>query len=451
MGRVDHDTLRRRRFAGLCLLAAFLAAGLALNGWTLTPMWSVLAPDEGEFVAGDPFDEWIYAVCDGERQQITVGRDGRLAGADGLASLRRVRFPDWCGLPTVDNPDLKAWQGQLARLQSLTGTPGVPARRILDAAREMPISYLYLEPLSAWIHADYSNAVAFLDALAERPMRFDHPNHAVVLARQQAFSGLIDDALQIAASRDVAGDRLERWLSSSQIAGRGRALQRLLAAGPPEGGASAAMLEHLESVPLAQRGEAYSTLAPRLVHDGRYAALLTEQLRHLPPHTRSFAVRQMLSRPDVSTQLPIALLSSFGSLFDHAGPDAHLDVFIALADKLQDEPGAAALLTSHLRDIPGMQRRLAANHLLRLDGAGESDFALTVIRALGDFHPISRPKLAQTVIQSPQFDDPAVQEACLLAVRLQMRGRERDELFLAMLHHPALAPELQASIRAELG
>lgn len=445
-------TLRRRRLAGLCALAVFLMVGYALNGWTVTPIWTLLQSNEGTFAAGDPYGDWIYAVCDGEQQQVTVSRSGRLEGAAALDSLRTVRFPNWCDLPIVDNPDLAEWQAQLSRLEALTGNPGSSGAEILNVAREMPVSYLYLKPISAWIHSDYSNAAAFLDAVAERPMHFDHFDRNIVRARRQAFSGLIEDALESAASRDVAPERLERWLAEEQIvAGSSTLLQRLASMPDLTPAAAAMILERLEAVPRTTRAELYATLAPRLVHEDRFAALLAEQLRLLPTPSRSVNARRLLMLPEASPQFAIALLAEFRRSLGHESPDAQLDVFMAIASKLRDEPAAPLLLTRHLRDLQGMQRRMAATYLLSLDESDESAFTLGVLRAFSDFHPLSRSKVVYAVMQSPQFHDRVVQEACLLAVRLQMQGPERQELLSAMLRHRELDEDLLSRIRAELG
>jgi hypothetical protein len=126
-------------------------------------------------------------------------------------------------------------------------------------------------------------------------------------------------------------------------------------------------------------------------------------------------------------------------------------VFMVIASKLRDEREAPLLLTRHLKSIPGIQRRLAATHLLSLDDAGETAFALAVLRSVADLHPISRPKVVYTVMHAEQFQDRRVQEACLLAIRLELSGPEKQELLSAMLSHQALDNELHARILFELG
>jgi hypothetical protein len=124
---------------------------------------------------------------------------------------------------------------------------------------------------------------------------------------------------------------------------------------------------------------------------------------------------------------------------------------MAIADKLKGEREAPILLTMHLRDLPDMQRRMAATYLLGLDTAGQTDFAMSVLRAFPDLHPVSRPKVVYAVMQSAQFGERAVQEACLLAVQLQVRGVERQELLAAMWSHRDLAGDLRSKIGAALG
>jgi hypothetical protein len=154
-------------------------------------------------------------------------------------------------------------------------------------------------------------------------------------------------------------------------------------------------------------------------------------------------------QPDASPELPLALLGDFRNLFGR-GNDA-LDVFMAIADRLAHSDGAPVLLTTHLKDLADMERRMAATYLLGLDGPGETAYALGVLRAFSDLHPISRPKVLYAIMLSGQFQDRAVQEACVLAVQLEVRGPEQQELLTALLRHQALDGELQSRIRAIVG
>ena len=444
------NTLRRRRLVGLGIIAALVLGSLAMGDSLFTPIWTLF--DDGAertYLVGDPFDEWVYVVCDGERQQITVSQDGRLAGAAALGTLRRARFQDTCDLPMVDSPDLANWQSQLAHLQALTQAPGSAATEILDAARKMPVSVLYLRPLSEWIRGDSSKAAEFLDAIAREPMRFDDWNPIIVRTRQNNFSKLIGTALDHAASHDIAPERLETWLRSDQIVGSEQALRKLAGMPGVSNRALSATLERLDTVPTDQRGELFSAVASRLVHDGQYAALLSKQLGLLPHETRFVAARQLLAQPDASVQFPIALLADFRRQFRSA--DSQLDLFTTIAAKLENEAEAPLLLTMHLKDLADMQRRMAATYLLSLDEADETAFTLAVLRSFAELHPISRPKVVYAVMQSPQFHDRAVQEACLLAIRLQTQGPEQQELLGAMLRHRDLANDLQPEIGADLG
>jgi len=443
-------TLRRRRLVGVGMLAALVLASLAMGNSLFTPIWTLFDGDGAQrtYLVGDPFDEWVYVVCDGEQQQITVSQDGRLAGAAALGTLRRERFQDTCDLPKVDSPDLANWQAQMTRLQALTQAPGSSATEILDAARKMPVSVLYLRPLSEWIRGDSLKAAEFLDAVAREPMRFDDWNPIIVRTRQNNFAKLIGTALDQAASHDIAPDRLETWLRSDQIVGSEQALRKLAGVPGASNRALSATLERLDTIPTEQRGELFSAVASRLVHDGQYAALLSKQLDLLPRETRFVAARALLAQPDASTQFPIALLADFRQFH---GADSQLDLFTKVADKLKNETEAPLLLTMHLKDLADMQRRMAATYLLSLDEAGETAFSLAVLRSFAELHPISRPKVVYAVMQSPQFHDRAVQEACLLAIRLQTQGAEQQELLGAMLRHRDLANDLQPEIGADLG
>jgi hypothetical protein len=440
--------LRRRRRVGLLALVGFLFVAFAINGWRINPIWTVFENSEGTFAAGDPYREWIYAVCDGEEQQVTVLRDGQLQGAAGLDSLRTVRFPNWCdGLPTVDNPELADWQAQLSRLQALTASSGT-APPILDAAERMPLSVLYLKPLADWIGGDRAHALSFLDTVAERPMRLDHPNAAIARARREYFSDLVGSAVDTAARGEIAPERIERWLASSQIESSGPALQKLARAEGVDDDARAKMLERLGTLAREQRNDFYMALAPDLVHDGQYAALLDKQLGLLPREARFAAAQQLLTRSDASVEFSKALLSSLRR--ESGRPDAQLDLFMTIADKLRREADAPLLLAGRLKDIPGMQRRMAATYLLGLDEPGESAFALGVLGTFADLHPLSQPKVIYGLMQSPQFDDRSVQQACLLAIQLQIRGPARNELLAAMSRHQALESDLRSTITAEL-
>lgn len=442
-------TLRRRRLVGLGLLLVFITAGFAVDAWRLNPLWALLDNDEGTFTAGDPSGEWIYAACDGERQQIAVLRDGRLEGVAALASLRTIRFPNWCDLPTVDHPDLQEWQSQLSRLRSLSASPDSVADEIMAVARTMSVPALYVEPMSAWFRADAANAATFLDAVAADSM-FPEPSYKMFRARWSDSSRLVSSALDsVAASAVVAPERLTAWLADPRIARSERALQKLAAIEGLDDGARAALLERLDTVSAPERAELYGALASHLVSYPEYSALLARQLRLVMPAARVSAARQLLAQPGSSVQFAYALLSTFDDLFHQ--PDVQLDMFIASANVLADEPDAPLLLTRHLRDISGIQRRMAATHLLTLDGSGETDFALAVLRSFSDFHPLSRPKVIQTVMHSEQFAERRVQEACLLAIRLELNGPEKNALLSEMLRHHALDDGLHSRIRAELG
>lgn len=451
MNRVGMYTLRRRRLAGLGVLVAFLMMGFAANGWSVMPFWTAFDTKHGLFVAGDPYGDWIYAECDGKAQQITVSRNGRLEGVAGLESLRSVSFPNWCNLPTVDNPNLAQWRDSQARLIRLTEQPGASAAAVLDAARDMPTSYLYLKPVADYIRRDPAHSAAFLDALAEQPMRFDHPDASIVRARRNAFSALIDDALERAVARGTAPERIEAWAAQEQIAAGSGRLEALARAPDLSDRSAQLLLERLDVARGTKRAELFAMLAPRVAHDDRFAPVLVDKLRLLPPHSRSVNATQLLVRPDVSAELPVAFLASFRRTFARSSPQAQLDVYMAIASKVKSTPGAPQLLTTHLRHIPDVQRRMAATYLLTLDEPGETQFALAVLRSFSDVHPRSRSKLLYSVMDSPQFSDPAVQEACLSAVRLQVSGPERQELLGALLRRSDLEQDLYSRIRAELG
>jgi hypothetical protein len=93
---------------------------------------------------------------------------------------------------------------------------------------------------------------------------------------------------------------------------------------------------------------------------------------------------------------------------------------------------------------------MAATYLLTLDGEGDTAFALAVLRGFSDLHPLSRPKVAHAVMQARQFHDRNVQEACLLAIRLETRGPDRHDLLSTMLQHDDLDGAIESSIRADL-
>jgi hypothetical protein len=443
------ETFRRRRRFGLYALAGILLACLALNDWRISPLWTLFDVDEGTFTAGDPYGEWIYAVCDGDRQQVAVLSDGRVNGAEALGSLRQTRFPDWCGLPTVDLDDIGAWRTSLERLQDTIAAPDASAAEILDQAREMPVSVLYLKPLADWVRADPTHASAFLDAVARRPMSFSHENAAIRQARAENFSALIDGALETVSLDDVPPDALQGWLAADQIVDSGRALPRLATSEAAPPAALAAMLTRLESVSPRDRAEVYDAIAPRLASHGNYARLLGNELKRLPPQSRTRAALELLMQPDASPELPLALLGDFRGLFGR-GNNA-LELFMAIADKISRNDGAPVLLTTHLKDLADMERRMAATYLLGLDRPGETTFALGVLRAFSDLHPMSRPKVLYAIMLSGQFQDRTVQEACVLAVQLELRGPDQQELLTALLRHQSLDGELQSRIRAIVG
>lgn len=445
-------TLQRRRLAVLGLFIASLLAWFAFNGWALSPVWTFFENDEGDYFAGDPFGNWIYATCDGEVQQISVMRGGRLEGAQGLDGPGAPRFPDWCGLPVVDNPDLEAWRAQHERLQMLAASPASSAAQVLDVVRAMPVSVLFLKPVTDWLEADPAHAADFLDVVAAQPVQFRHSNPIIVRTRQQYFNGLVEDALDAATAAALAQpERVERWLAQPQIAGSRAALRKLAAIGGLSEGARAKILGDLDSLPPQERADVYTSLAPDLVGRDDYAALLTRQLRLLPPQAQTAAVHRLLARPEASRQFSIALLAEFGRRFARGNPEFQLETFMSIADRLKNEAEAPLLLTRHLRDLPDPQRRLAATYLLSLDDPGETAFALGVLHSLGDLHPVSRPPVVHAALQSAQFDDRAVQQACLLAIRMETQGEVRQELLDAMLRHHRLDEELHSRIQAELG
>lgn len=441
-------TFRRRRLVGLALLVVILVGSARVEAWRFSPLWAIFTSDSGTFTAGDPFGEWVYAQCDGEQQQVAVLRNGQLEGVRALESLRTVRFPDWCGLPTVDHPNLAEWQAQLRRVRELTTAPETSAADILAIARSLPAPGFYLEPMLQWVRADAEHAAAFLDVLAPHPAGRPASLPMPFVPWGEA-SRLTQAALDTVTPSVLSPERLSAWLATPHIAQSGRSLQRLADLAELDDRSRAALLERIRAVPMQERTELYSTLAPHLVSRPEYSALLAEQLRHLLPDARLSAVRQVLARPDMSVEFPIALLSSTRHLFHH--PDAHLDVFIRIADLIRNEPDAPLLLTRHLREIQGMQRRLAATHLLTLDEPGETAFALATLRSIADLHPMSRQKFIYSVMHSEQFADKRVQEACLLAVRLELQGSEKRQLLSEMLRHQALDDTLHSRISAELG
>lgn len=454
--RMDgHYRLRRRRLLGLAVFGAIILASLAINDWRISPIWNVFGPsllafDEGTWVDGDPYGEWVYTVCDGEHERVAVYGSGGLAGASGLDSLQTMRHRGRCDLPKADLADLDAWRAQLDELESLARSPTASARQMLDVAGAMPVSYLYLKPIRDWVRADAAHAVDLLDALAAKPMRFHHPNAAIARARETAFAGVVDEALARVVSDGVGADRVDVWLAADQIAGRRQNASLLKRVAAMEGlsdAAAAQALGRLESVPGHERAELYAALAAKLVDNPDYASVLVRQLRLVPHHERSRVVQPLLTRPDSTPQFAVALLGDFDRQFHQ--PDAQLDAFMAIGDKLKQDAGAPLMLSAHLRDIPGVQRRMAATYLLGLDPAGETAFALGVLGAFDDLHPLSRPKVVYALLNSEQFTDRRVQEACLLAIQLETRGDDRQELLTALLNHRDLDSELQTRIRSD--
>jgi len=266
--------------------------------------------------------------------------------------------------------------------------------------------------------------------------------------RQLNFADLIGNALETAARTEVSAVQLERWLASRQITSSDQALLKLAGLGSHNVDTSVAVLQRLERVRTEQRTSVFLSLAPELIHHGEYTALLREKLMLLPRRDRLAAAQQLLALSEQSPELPIALLSSLERGF--GSPDAQLQVFTAIAGKIRNEPDAAMLLTRHLEDLGTMQRRMGATYLLGLDRPGETAFTMSVLGAFGELHPMSRPKFIYALMQSPQFADRTVQEACLLAIQLQVRGADKEELLTAMTRYPNLDNDLAARISAEL-
>ncbi|MEX0619372.1 MAG: hypothetical protein WDZ76_03325 [Pseudohongiellaceae bacterium] len=436
---------RRRILAAVVLLSFFIGGAMVSDGDFLPLAWWQ-DNSRGEFVTGDAFgEEWVYAYCTGNEQQITVLQNGQLAGADALSSLS-IDAPDGCDQPRVDNPDLNLWQTQLQSLNSVTRGDHQSAVAVLNEAMSLPLSSLYLRPVSEWLQREPQNATAFLDAITEIRPNPRYGTSARNRTGRDNLSSLVIEALVQIDTSSVSAGQLERWLDSEWVSENGDAVVMLAGMNNVDERIKAGILSKLDRVPEAERSRLFLSLAEDLVADELHARLLARQISDLPRSSRLGAAQRLLAQPDSSTGFANELLLDLDRIF--YGETVELDVFTAVAEKIKSEPDAPRVLTAALEQLKDLERRIAAIYLLRLDDSDNYEFTLGVLEEFDELHEISQPLVVEAIVRSPQFRHLDVQRACLDTIEREMSGRSRSDALAEMLRRQALDETLKPRILA---
>ena len=439
-----HEVIRQRRIAAGLLLGLSLVAFTLLGGGEFRPMGWLLDDDTGVYAAGDPYSEWIYAECDGEQQQITVLKDGHLSGVQGLDSLRSVSLPDWCDLPMVDNQNLGLWDAKLARLNDVTRDDSYPASTVLDTALDLPLSSLYLQPISRWLDDDPQHGPALLDAVAARIDPLASSSAANNRAARDNFSLIINRATQQALSLDLDNDRIQSWLRSPSINANEEVLFKLARMENDNPAVSLAVLDHLDKLPQRQRDDVYQRLAERLLVIPGNGLRLAQALDDLPRDERLPVVRSLLLIPDLDPEYPRHILANFDDLF--YGEQTELDAFNAIAETIRDDQDAPRLLARVLPELSDLQRRQAAIHMVELDRGEQTRFTLAVLDEFDELHEQSKPRVVDAILRAPQFSDAEVQRRTVNAIADEVSATERRDLLRRVEDHPRASDETRSSV-----
>lgn len=448
MERTTTNDIRRRRLIGLAGAAIVAGICIATNAWQYSPIKWMLEWDEvrhGTFVAGDPYDEWIYSYCDGDSQQVAVLVNDRIEGVSGLDALHHTKLGTRCDLPLADHPDLEEWQHQLQQLNKLTVQHADNASEIVASALAFPISAFYLKPLKAWINSDQENAVAFIDALASARIDFNNGIPDYEQAQRDSLASLIELALTQVPTTELDNTHVQRWLSSNVLSHDGKVLMTLASLSNTPAAVKVQLLNELKNVARSQRTEYYLALAAPLVRDSQYTTLVVQQLRNLSNRERLGAVRRLLAEADISTTFTSQLLRNLDDVFH--GNETELEAFIAISNQMKSNPDAPRLLAATLEDLADLERRKAAIHMLSLDAPGQTDYAMNVLLKFDKLHPQSKPKVMDALLSSAQFRDKTVQETCLDVILFEIKGGDQRELLSKMMHHHALDGEVESRLR----
>ncbi|MEX2131046.1 MAG: hypothetical protein WD772_06125, partial [Pseudohongiellaceae bacterium] len=426
------------------ILALALVCFTVLNDGEIRPFGGLLDDNTGIYAAGDPYGEWIYAECDGEQQQITVLKDGQLLGVGGLAAVQSVALPDWCDLPMVDNQNLGLWEAKLARLNQLTATSGTSANVVLDAALDLPVSSLLLQPMGTWLDSNAEHGAELLDAVVmrnslERETGFQPSN-----VSRENLNMVLNHALRQASTLNPDAEQIRYWLSSRHINSNEELLLNLARMNGSDPEIAAALLGLLDSLPQQERQRVYEQIAANLISQPQYASLLAQQLGTLSNSQRFATARLLLLRPDAPVEFAEQLLVDFDDRF--YGEQAELDAFNLIADRLQNEPGAEYLLTAVLGDLADLERRLAAIRMVEMDRDGETRFTIAVLDAFDELHELSQPRVIEAILRSPQFADQQMQQLVVSTIDAEVSGVSRRELLEQVQRHPQAQAEIIRNI-----
>lgn len=443
------EIIRQRRITAGILLALSLVCFSVLSGGNLMPLGWMLDDDTGAYAAGDPYGEWIYAECDGEQQQITVLKDGHLSGVAGLDSLRTVSLPAWCDLPLIDNQNLGLWDAKLDRLNQVTGRTDTSGVTVLEAALDLPQSSLYLQPVGRWLDADPQHGPELLDAISRQGSLFsDSTDSRVVTANRENLERVINRAMDQALTLNPDQEQIRAWLGSRYINGSNAVLNNLVPLASREPLLAAEVIAHLDDLPQRERRESYLQLALPLVASKQYAPLLVVELKDLPNDERLPMVRTLLARPEADREFAKQLLGDFDDVF--YGQQTELEAFLLIADTIQADQDAPYLLKNVLDELPDMERRIAAIHMLDLDRDDETRYTLAVLDEFDELHALSRPRVMEAILRSSRFADPEVQRRSVTSIDRDMGGPEQKDLLREVRDHPQASTETVEAARRAL-
>ena len=112
----------------------------------------------------------------------------------------------------------------------------------------------------------------------------------------------------------------------------------------------------------------------------------------------------------------------------------------------EERERAPLRLTAVLPQLSDKERRIAAIHLISLDTKQQTEFTLAVLENFHHLHALSKPKVLEAILATEQFQQKAVQVACVSAVRSGLNGKTQADMLRKISMHPAFNEELAARL-----
>jgi len=88
--------------------------------------------------------------------------------------------------------------------------------------------------------------------------------------------------------------------------------------------------------------------------------------------------------PKTNVMLPKSLLMDFNDTYN--GNESELAAFKLRANKLSSDEDAPRLLANTLDDLLNLERRMAAIHMIEIDGSESSRFTLAMMSEFEELH-----------------------------------------------------------------